>query len=795
MRSDLRYALRSFLKTPAVTAIVVLTLALGIGANTAIFTVVNAVLLRPLPYERPETLLRVRHGTSYPDMRDWIQQTSSFSGIGGFRPQNFDYASAQEVERLDGALVTGGLLSALGASPLRGRLIDEHDNRAGAERVVLVTAEFWRTRLGADPGAVGRGILFSGSSYTIAGVLQPGFALPGARAEVLAPFYPETPREADARGAHTLRAIVRLRGAVPVQQAQQDLDALALRLEAQYPESNRGVRFVLQPLRDSLVGDVRPALTLLLATVVFVLLIACVNVANLLIARGAARRSEMAIRAALGAGRRRLARQLLTESSMLAIAGGTLGLFVAYWATQAVIALAPAGVPHLEHATLDARVLAFTGLVALAAGVLFGVLPAWAATSTVLADASRSGSRTTARGNRARAALMVAEVALALVLLVGAGLLLRSFHALTQQDVGFDTEHLTTANITFSARRYFDIQTRTRLFEAYEEAVREMPGVAGVALTTDIPIGGSPIFHNLAFEGRPMAPGTEPEVYYRGISTDYFDVLRIPLLRGRTFTPLDRAGAPLVAVVNEAFVRQYYPAEEPLGRRIRWASGSGEWITIIGIVADVRGLSLDRGEVPAVHVPYRQEGAPWRMWMDVAVRTEGAAPAIAAALRRELSRLDTTVPLTKVSTMEQILAGSVADRRFSLYLLGAFALLSLLLAAAGTYGVMAYAVAQRTRELGVRIALGARPSDVFGLIVGRGVALTVAGIALGIVGALAVTRLMKDLLAGMLFGVGPTDAAAFAGAAAVLLAAALVACYVPARRAATVDPIVALRSE
>lgn len=795
MRADLRYAFRSFLKTPAVTSVIVLTLALGIGANTAIFTVIDAVLLRPLPYDAQEQLLRVRRGSSYPDMRDWIAQTSSFAGIGGFRPQTFDYLAAGEAERLDGALVTGGLLRVLGAAPRAGRLLGPDDDRAGAERVAVVAARFWRNRLGADPAVVGRALRFNGVSYTVVGVVEQGFDLPGVKADVYAPFYPETAREAESRGAHTLRAIVRLREDVSIQQAQQDMDALAVRLESEYPESNRGVRFRLQPLADSLVGQIRPALLMLVATVAFVLLIACVNVANLLIARGAARRSELAIRIALGAGRRRIARQLITESLLLAGAGGALGLLIAYWITQAVIGLAPADVPRLDEAALDLRVLGFTAAVSLGTGVLFGALPAFLAASTPLADATRATGRATASGGVARAMLMIVEVALSLVLVAGAGLLLRSFYTLTHQPAGFDTANLTTANVTFSARRYLDVPTRTRFFEAYEEALRRLPAVRGVALTTDVPIGGSPIFHNLAFDGRPMAPGTEPEVYYRGISAGYFDALGIPLRRGRGFTPFDRDGAPLVAIVNEAFVREYYPNEDPLGRRVRWVSGGPDWVTIVGVAADVRGLSLDRGEVPAVYVPYRQESAPWRMWMDVAVRTEPGAAPLAPALRRELARLDPAVPLTRVGTMEDIIRRSVADRRFNVMLLGTFALLSLVLAAAGTYGVMAYAVAQRTRELGVRIALGARPSDVFTLVVGKGLALALAGIAAGAAGALLVSRVIADVLANFLFEVAPTDPATFAGASALLLLATLAATALPARRAARVDPLIALRSE
>ena len=784
---DVRYAVRSYRRTPAFTAIVLLTLALGIGANTAIFSVVRAVLLSPLPYPAASELLRVRRGTSMPDMTDWIEHTRSFAAIGGYRPQSFDYAGAADAERLDGALVTAGFLEMLGARAAFGRLVQDADTVSGAEKVAIVTAAFWRSHLGSDPMAVGRVVQFNAASYRIAGVLEPGFELPGEDAAVFAPF-DRSSREARARGAHTLRAIVRLRGGVTAAQAQQEMDALAARLEAAYPQTNREMRFVLVPLKESLTGAVRTPLMILLGTVLLVLLVACVNVANLLIAHGAARRPELMVRAALGASRMRLARQLIVESLLLSVTGGALGLTVAWWITQAVIGLAPAGVPRIDQIGLDPQTLAFTALVCVVTGLLFGTLPAWTALRGRL---SSSGSRTTSATGWLRSSLMIAEVAVALVLVSSAGLLIRSFTRLVNQPMGFDTSRLVTANITLTAQRYLDVATRTRVYDAFEEAVQNSPGVRGVALTTDLPVGGSPIFHNLVFEGRPVPPGSEPEVYYRGINPGYFDTLGIPLRAGRRFEQTDGAGAPPVAIVNEAFVREYYPAENPIGRRIRWASGNGEWITIVGVAGDVRGLSLDRREVPAVHVPYAQERMPWRTFMDVAVRTDADAAQTTLLLRQILRSIDPAVPLTRASTMEGVLARSVADRRFNLYLLGAFASVTLLLAAAGTYGVMAQAVAQRTRELGVRLALGARPLDLFTLVVGRGMAVAAVGVIVGLVGAMVASTVLE----GMLFEVAPNDPRTLAVSAIVLLTASLFAAWIPARRAARVDPLVVLRSE
>jgi putative ABC transport system permease protein len=477
---------------------------------------------------------------------------------------------------------------------------------------------------------------------------------------------------------------------------------------------------------------------------------------------------------------------------LLAAAGGARGALRGWWLVRARVGVGPAGLPDVQPSTLDVRVLGFTAVLSLGTGVLFGLLPAWTAASCPPADAMRTGGRATRRGERSRAALMVAEIALALVLVVGAALLLRGFLAIVGAPPGFDTHGVLTANLTPGAPRYADIPTRTGFFADFESAVASMPGVRAVGLTTSLPIGGDAIFHNLAFEGRPMDPGTEPEVYYRGVSAGYFAALGIPLRRGRQFGPDDfRAGAPRVAIVNDAFTREYYPQEDPVGRRIRWASGPADWMTIVGVVADVRGLSLERDEVPAVHVPYAQEVNPWRTWIDVVVRTSGTPLTLAPAIRQQLSRLDRTVPLLRVRSMDDVLARSVAERRFSLHLLGGFALLALVLSAAGTYGAVAYSVLQQTREIAIRIALGARRRDVLVLVVGRAVGLAAAGVAAGLALAFALSRALD----GLLLGIGATDPAAFAAGALVLLAAAFAASYLPAHRAARIDPLAALRSE
>ena len=791
MFNDVRYALRSFRRTPGFTFLVIATLAVGIGANTAMFSVVNAVLLRPFPYRDVDSLFRIRAGTSYPDLRDVAQRATTIRGIEGHRPQFFDYTTGAEAERLEGMLVTGGMLPLFGASAQVGRLILTDDDTPNAARVVVLSYPFWRSHFGADRSVVGRSIVLSGQSYTIVGVLAPAFEFPAAPADVVAAFLPHAGREATSRGAHTLRAFVRVQPPATGAAAQQDLSGISADLEREYPETNRDVRFVLQELRENVAGPVREPLMILLATVAFVLLISCVNVANLLIAKGASRRNELAVRSAIGATRGRIVRQVLCESLILAFAGGLAGVAIAWWLTSTIVALAPEGIPRLATATLDVPVLAFAVGVSLLTGLVFGTLPAITSASASVAAAARAGNRETRGGSRLRSVLLVSEVALALVLLIGAGLLLRSFSALMAQPPGFDTRHMITGNVTLNGVRYGNSSTRARFWEAFEERMRAMPGVRDVALTTDLPIGGLPIYHNLAFEGKPVAPGSEPEVYYRGVNAAYFRAMGIPLLKGRAFTPADRDGAPMVAIVNEAFGRQYYPGEEVLGRRIRWASGDGTWITIVGVVADVRGLSLDRSEVPAVHAPYSQETNPWRRWMDVAVRADGDAAALAPVIRREILALDRNVPVAKLRTMDDVLAASVGDRRFNLLLLGSFAAIALLLAVAGIYGVMSYLVVQRTREIGVRLALGATPMQVVQLVTGRGLLLACVGVGLGLVAAVMLARFIET----MLFTVTGTDLVTFAGAALVLLLAAAAACLIPARRAGRIDPLIALRTE
>ena len=855
MLKDLRHAVRMLLHAKGWTAVVIVSLALGIGANAAIFSGVNALLLTRIPVDDPGSLVRLRYSGrndmvtsssdygysekgkdgqnvrttfSYPMYQQFLADNKTMTELFAFAPAGRVSAVVDgQAEIATSFISSGNYYQGLGVKARLGRTILPEDDKPTAPPVAVISSKYWHTRFQTDPAVLGKTMRVNNVMVTIVGVLEPAFTgvqQPVAELQDIGLPLALDPQVDTQAGTPRLsqptywwlQVMGRLKPGATAQQVQGNLEGVfrataragmdeylkgltdTQRSEARNRNRSELPHLLVDSARHGVydVGsnELRSA-TILSVVVALVLLIVCANVANLLLSRATTRQRELSVRLSLGATRGRLVRQLLTESLLLAGVGGILSLAVAHWTVKAIVALAPATIPRLEESALDLPVLVVTAALSLVTGLLFGVLPAWTAATTRVADVARASGRTTAAGARARSALMVVETALALLLVIGAGLLLRSFYALTQQPLGFDSDGLVTANITFNGQRYFDVGRRTRIFDAFEERMASAPGVTAVALTTDLPIGGSPIFHNLAFEGRPMATGTEPEVYYRGVNAGYFDALGIPFKRGRKFTAADRAGAPLVAIVNEAFVREYYPTDNPLGRRIQWVSGNGNWITIVGVAADVRGLSLESGEVPAVYVPYRQEQAPWRMWMDVAVRCDAGAAATVKIMRQELVRLDPAVPLTKAGTMTEVLARSVASRRFNLFLLGGFATLSLFLAAAGTYGVMSFAVAQRTREMGVRLALGARPVDLMRLVVGHGLVLTGVGVAVGLAGAVTIARIWGAFLATMLFQVRSTDLPTLAAGAAVLLAAAAAAAYLPARRAARVDPLIALRSE
>jgi putative ABC transport system permease protein len=792
---DVRYALRLLRRSPGFALAAVMTLALGIGANTAMYSVVHAVLLRPLPYPEPDRLMRIRGNSSAPDLVDLGQHARVFEGFGGYRRHAFDIPSDPLAERVDGALVSGDALPLLGVAAARGRVLSAADDREGGEKVAVVTDRFWRTRLNGDPAAVGGTVRFVSGTYRVVGVMPPGFELPQVEAEVIAPLMTEYAPEAKARGAHTLYGFGRVRPGVTTQQAQADMDALAPVMARIDPIENRDRQYVVMPLHAWLVRNVRPAILMLFGAVGFVLLIAAVNVVNLLLARAAERQREMAIRASLGASRGRLLRQLLVEGLVLSAGGALAGLAVAAWMLEAVVMLGRDDVPALASVRLDPQVLAFTAVVALAVALLFGLVPALQSWRGPAAAHLKDGTRATGgrAGDRVRRTLVTVEVALSVVLLAGAGLLLRSLHSLQSVDPGFEERGLVTFNITLPMDRYREVARRTAFVDTLLPELAAQPGVSSVAVTTELPFADDRLPQNFVVEGQaPVEPGQEPEVNSRGVSPGYFRTLGIPLRAGRDFTAADTAQTMPVGIVNETAVRQLFGGQDPIGKRVAWAREEPRvWTTVVGVAADVRGAGLDAGDEPALYTPFPQERRPWRTWMFFTMRTPLPLETAMEPVRRLVARADKDVPVTRVRTMEELLAASWGDRRFNLSLLAGFALVALALAGVGIHGVMSYAVSRRTREIGVRMALGAHGRDVLRLVLGQGLTLAVFGLAAGLLGALALRR----LVAGMLFGVAPTDPLTLAAVVMVLLAVALVACYAPARRAVAVDPAVALRSE
>ena len=800
---DARYALRSLRKHPGFTVIAILTLALGIGANTAIFSVINAVLLRPLPYENAdqlvvlvETISERPIGVSYPDFVDWRTQNTVFENVVAVRQrESFNLTGAGESERLQGKLVSANLLSTLGVKPILGRDFAAEDDRPGAAPVVMLSHALWQRRFGSDEKIIGKQLTLNRESFTVIGVTPPDFQF-GIDADVSVPIGLSAERFS-ARGRDPgIETVARLKQGISVETANAELNMIAARLEQQYPDSNNGRRVRLNSLRESIVGDIRPTLLTLLGAVGLVLLIACANVANLLLARSARRQKEIAIRTALGAGRWRILRQLFTESVILAIAAGFAGLLLAIAGTTLMSAYLPEGIPRIREISTDGSVLAFTLFASLLTGVMFGLAPALQTSNPALTETLKEGERNSSPGhNRTGKILIVAEVALTLVLLVGAGLLVKSFWRLMQVDPGFNPENLLAMQISVNAGP--DEGQRVAAFlDQLQQRVRQLPGVQSVAISNGLPFEGAnqPSF---IVEGQaPPEPGHEPNGILYITSPDYFETLQINLLRGRTFSSHDTPATKPVVLIDEVFARQYFANEDPLGRRLK-QTGTDDAREIVGIVrhvehSNLEGESASRAEIYSAFNQIPVERLPrYVRRVNLLVRTTVDPLSLAQPVRNQISALDKDQAVFNVRTMEQALARSVSARRFSMILLSVFAALALVLAAVGIYGVISYSVAQRTREVGIRMALGAQTADVLKLVVRDGLKLVAIGIAVGLVGAFMLTRLMTTLL----FGVTPTDVVTYAIVALGLVGVALAACYVPARRAAKVDPLVALRFE
>jgi putative ABC transport system permease protein len=792
---DIRYGLRSLMKRPAFTVVAVITLGLGIGVNTAIFSVINAVLLRPLPYANPDRLITFRSNQSAPDLADVEAQSKTITKFGGIAMQGFAYTGGAEPIQLQIGQVTGGFFETLGVQPERGRYISADDDKNGGPYVVVLGHELWVKQFNSDKQIIGKSIPLSGNQYTVIGVMPATFLTPRSNTEAWTPLHVSNPLAANFRGVHFLRTYGRLADGVSLDQARAEMAVIDKNLAAQYPADNKNRSSVLFALHDRIVGESRRSLLILFAAVGFVLLIACANFANLLLARAAEREREFVIRGALGAGRWRLIRQLLTESVLISLAGGAIAVVLALWGTSLLVAFKPDNLPRLNEIGVDGRVLAFALGISLLTGLVFGLLPAWSASHAGVGEALKEGGRSATAGGarqRLRSTFVVVELAVALVLLVGAGLLIKTFWKLRSVESGFNPDHLITMRIELPETRYKDVAPQTRFRTQILAGMNSLPGVHA-AMVSELPLSGDSLDHDFVIENRPpIAPGDEPSLESRSVLGDYFNVMQIPLRAGRDFGPQDLTEkAPLVGIANEEFVRQYFQNEDPIGKRIRWARNPQiEWITIVGVVGDVKHFGLDLPEQPALYSPYTQIN-PWKRWMSIAARTEGNPNAMTQSIKQEIWKVDPQLPVTRVETMSEMAAESFAARRFNMSLLTLFAGLALVLAAIGIYGVMSYAVTQRTQEIGIRMALGARTFDVLRLVLRNGMTLVLIGIALGLVGAFALTRLMVTLL----FGVTPTDTLTIGLVSVVLIGVAFLACFIPARRATKVDPLVALRYE
>jgi putative ABC transport system permease protein len=808
---DLRYGARMLRKQPGFTLLAVVTLALGIGANTTIFSVVNAVLLKALPFAAPENLVTVGatkttdrtvfSTLSYPDFADLKAQSQDFERLAAYQTRGFTLLVAEGAIRLRGAVVEAGLFPLLGVQPLHGRTFTVAEDQPGGGRAVMLSHSVWQNHFGADPAVVGKTALVNGTSYTITGVMPPGFAFPIQAEPVELWVNFAVDREgaqsvSAQRGNHYLNAIGRLKPGVSATQAEAQLVSLASRLEQQYPNDNHGVSVRVTPLLEQLTGGSRRALWVIFAAVSFVLLIACINVAGLLLARVASRRHEISLRAALGASRGRLIRQLLTESLLLAGLGGGAGVLLASSGLDALIAITPQDIPRLAEARLDGRVLLFTLTSATLTGILMGLVPAWQASRIDLQAALKDGgcSLTGARASL-RSVLVVVQIAVAVVLLVGAGLLIRSFTRLLQVNPGFDAEHLLTMRVGLPAGQYGQPRQVAEFHERLLAELATLPGVSAYTTVTPLPLTNSNIEVGFNIAGRPNPAGRSFPYNTRLflVGADYFRTMGIALRQGREYTARDGLYDPPVALINETFARRFFPDQNPLGQRINPAMSADDrplpLREIIGVVADARLKTLSEAPEPEVYLHLPQ--CPATGSFTLLLRTRGEALSLTGLARAAVTKLDRNVPLSQVRTYDDYFAQTLAEPRFNTLLLGLFAGLALLLTAIGLYGVLAYSVSQRTAEIGIRMALGARGADVLALVLRQGMTLALIGVTVGLLVARAGTRLLSNLL----YDVSATDPLTFTLVALLLLFVALLACWIPARRATRVDPLIALRCE
>lgn len=814
---DIRYGFRGLLKHPGFTLVAVITLALGIGANSAIFTVVNAVLLRPLPFAAPEQLVFIwqthpfgkRIGIdqlppSNADFHDWQEQSNLFEGMSMVDAWGGNLTGGDTPEHVDGAKVSVNLFSLLRARPLLGRDFTADQAKPGNNRVVILSHKLWQRRFGGDPNVVGQQLQIGGEPYTVQAVMGPDFVFPKdvglpdyfsfAKTEMWLPIA-LTEEQRTNRSSHHIAVIARLKPGATLAQAQSQMAGIAKNVEQQNPEQSKDWGTSVNLVHEQVVGASRKVILILLGAVGFVLLIACANVANLLLARSASRQKEIAIRTALGAGRARIVRQLLTESILLSLIGGALGVVLASWGVKLLLAFSSDRLPRVAEINIDTRVLFFTFAVSLATGVLFGLVPALQVSKTDINEALKESGRSAMGGRRrqrARNLLVVSEVALSLVLLVGAGLLAKSFVRLQNVSAGFAPDHLLTVNLALPQEKYKDDALKAQFFKQVVERAGGLPGVEAAAAVSHLPLSGQEELDGFSIEGRtePTETAQAQTADFRVITPDYFRTMQIPLLKGRFFNEQDRANTTYSIIIDESFARRFFPGEDPLGKRIDEDGSRSDhgFAAIIGVVGGVKHTDVKAEARPTMYVPAEQ--SPWQ-YMTLVIRSSGDPAALTSALRQEVWAVDNDQPLSEIATMEQLFSKAVAPQRFNTLLLGLFAALALALATIGIYGVIAYSVTQRAQEIGVRLALGASSRDILGLVIGQAMRTSLLGVGLGIIAALGLTRVMTSLL----FEVSATDPLVFAGLSALLIAVALVASYIPARRATKVDPLVALRYE
>jgi len=803
---DIRYGARMLTKNPAFTFVALVTLALGIGANTAIFSIVNAIVFRPLPYTAPQQLVGVwnrdlkRPGSQYPSslpiVRDWQQQGHVFSGVAAYAFNRFHVSGNEGPDETRGVFTTPNFFDVMGVTPVLGRALQPADDR---QLVVVLGDALWRRRFNADRNVIGKRITLNSETFTIIGVMPPSFRFPTPDIELwtsLAPIYnlPTGARSSvgdwvNNRSLRGYRVVGRLQNGISHERAQVEMNAIAERLAQAYPDSDAGTGVVLVPLREQMVGTYRRPLVVLLVAVGFILLIACANVANLLMTRTASRDREIAIRRAMGAGQVRLIRQMLTESILLAGFGGALGLLLATWGVQILLGLTPKDIPRLEGVSVDGWALLFTFAVSIGTGVLFGLAPAWHARTLSLNESLREGGRSIAglpRIKRVRGLLVMSEIALAVMLLIGSGLMLKSFQRLTDVNPGFNPERLLTMAVSLQFVRYQDPVKQVAFFDQALQRIRSLPGVVAAGACTSLPPTYIQQGTGFAIEGRPVDAGSQPpSALYMPATPGYLEALGVPLTRGRSVAESDSAQAPGVVVINQSLARQFFPNEDPLGHRL---TIGGVLRTIVGVTGDAKYEGLGAAAGAQVYVPYAQSPFPG---MRVVVRATTDPLSLVSAVRAEIQSIDSEEGPTRIATMNQLISESLAQPRFNTFLIGLFAALAFILAAIGIYGVISYDVSQRTGEIGIRMALGAQARDIVKLILRQGALLTLGGLGLGIAGAFALTR----FLAGLLFEVTPTDPATYVTVSVLLTVVAIAACLIPSRRATKIDPLVALRYE